>query len=124
MGLAQFRTTEEEEEVIRQRMTLRGDTNRSEHFRQAYFRSAGDYEGLFGEVRAELREHAEQLQEIRNLVYRIAEQKSSDLEMRMLASLLVLVYPSVDSQVQAKVNKHLDMGTIELFLSGNKGRAR
>ncbi len=124
MGLAQFRTTEAEEEVIAQRMALRGDTNRSEHFRRAYFQAAGEVDQLVGEVRAEMREHSQQLSEIRNLVYRMAERESSDIEMRMLAALLVLVYPSVDKTLQSKIDKTLDMRTIEKFLNGNNGTVR
>lgn len=124
MGLAQFRTTDAEEEAIAKRMALRGDTNRSEHFRRAYFDAAGEHEELVGEVRAELRELTEQMRDLRRVAYRQAEQKSSDLELRMLAALLVAVYPSVDKGVQAKIDKYLDMRTIENFLNGNNGAAR
>lgn len=124
MGVVQIRTSDEDEEIIAKRMALRGDTNRSEHFRRAYFQAAGEHEQLVGEVRAELREVSQQLTDLRNVVYRIAERESSDLEMRMLAALLVLVYPSVDKTVQGKIDKYLDMGTIEKFLAGNKWKVR
>jgi Txe/YoeB family toxin of Txe-Axe toxin-antitoxin module len=124
MGLAQFRTSDEEEEVIAQRMLLRGETNRSDHFRRTYFQGAGELDSLVGEMRGEMQAISRQIEEMRKLVYRVAERESSDLEMRMMAALMVMVYPSVDTSVQAKVDKFLDMGTIEKFLSGNKGKVR
>lgn len=124
MGLAQFRTSDAEEEAIAKRMALSGETNRSEHFRRAYFQAAGDHEQLVGEVRGEMSDLARQVGDLRNVMYRMAERQSSDLEMRMIAALLVMVYPNVDKLVQGKIDKHLDMRTIEEFLNGNKGKAR
>jgi hypothetical protein len=124
MGLAQFRTSDAEEEAIAKRMALNGDTNRSEHFRRAYFQAAGDHEQLVGEVRADVSDLSRQVGDLRNVMYRLAERQSSDLEMRMIAALLVMVYPNVDKLVQGKIDKHLDMRTIEDFLNGNKGKAR
>lgn len=124
MGVVQFRTTDEEEEIIAARIAAHGDKSRSDHFRRVYFQGTGTADQALGEVRAELLDLSQQLSDVRVLVHRMAEQKSSDLELRLLAGLLTLIYPSVDVMLQKKIDKYLDMGTIEKFLSGNAGGKR
>jgi thioredoxin-like negative regulator of GroEL len=124
MGLAQFRTTDKDEKIIAERMILAGETNRSAHFKRVYFGADQQAESAIGEVRAELRELAKSVDDIRNLVTRVAENAGGDVEQRMLAALFLMIFRSVDSGIQSEISNHMDKAAIEKFLQGTSRRVR
>lgn len=124
MGNAQFRTTDEEERIIEQRMLLAGDRSRSEHFRRIYFDSFQQGESALGEVRAELRDLAKGFEELRRLTLKLAEAGGGDVEQRLLAAIFCMLYPSVNAGIQADMDRHMDKGMIEKFMQGTGRKLR
>jgi len=124
MGNAQFRTTDEEERIIEQRMLLAGDRSRSEHFRRIYFDSFQQGESTLGEVRAEIRDLAQGFEELRRLIGKLADAGGGDVEQRLLAALFCMLYPSVTEGVQANMDRYMDKDAIEKFLKGTGRKLR
>jgi hypothetical protein len=124
MGNAQFRTTDEEERIIEQRMLLAGDRSRSEHFRRIYFDSFQQGESALGEVRAELRELAQGFEDVRRLISKVADAGGGDVEQRLLAAIFCMLYPSVNSGIQANMDRYMDKNVIEKFLEGSGRKLR
>ncbi|HYD60595.1 MAG TPA: hypothetical protein VEC35_09585 [Noviherbaspirillum sp.] len=124
MGNAQFRTTDEEETAIAARMALAGDRTRSDHFRRVYFQNVSERDVQIGEIKRQLEMLAEGQEHLRRAVQQLATAKSDDLELRLLAGLYALLYPSVDDSVQAKVDQHIDYSVVEHFLSGNTNKGK
>lgn len=120
MGVAQWRTTEADELEIRRRMDLAGEDNRSQHFRRVYMEGAGDYERVVGEMRQEMARQADTLNELRLMVRRLVEKETSDVELKMMAALFMLIYPSVEEAVQQDIEKYIDPAVIKSFLTGDK----
>ena len=122
MPTISFRISDDEALTVAHRMKLSGETNRSEHIKRVYFKGDTGTDELIGTMRKQIDMLTEAVDRSHNLLRQLAANKSDDLDLKLLAGLYMLLYPSVDAGVQATVDRYLDMDTIESFLSNNKKR--
>jgi hypothetical protein len=122
MAVMSFGITTEQEKIVLQRMKLSGETNKSEHFRRVYFEADTTNDALVGELKRQIDVLTEAVERSQNAIRQLASAKSDGLELKLLAGLYMLLYPSVTPGIQSIVDQHLDVKAIEGFLTENKKR--
>jgi hypothetical protein len=124
MGTVNFRTTPEEDAVIATRMLIAGDRNKTEHFKRVYFRDAGTDDLALGELRREVGLLADAVEKLSHQVVRSAKSKGDDLELKLIAGLWMLLYPSVEKDVQADVDQFLDIEQVRRYVEDGQRRRK
>lgn len=105
----------EEEEIILRRMKINGETNKSAHIKRVYFAGGVDRQAdsdtahrIDGLVDISL--------ELRTLLRQLVDMQKTPIGLTLAAATLLLVYPSVQAPVQAKITKYIDMHGVEALL--------
>lgn len=117
MTHAQFRTSQAEEEIIATRMRLASETNRSEHFRRVYFSASDGLDGSVGSLRREMQELAKSVEDVRRLLGKLIQGSDADLQLKLLAGVFTLIYPSVPADARQKLDQYMDASKVEEFLA-------
>lgn len=102
----------EEEEVILRRMSSKGETNKSAHIKRIYFAGNDDSSELAGK----LDELATASREVQSLLQQLIELQATPIGTTLAAAILLLLFPSVQPPIQAKVSKYIDMKGVEAIL--------
>ncbi len=120
MAVFSFKANAEQERIVLDRMALAGETNRSAHVKRIYFQGPTGNDELIGQLRKQIDMLAGAVEQSQALLRKMAGAKTDDLELKLLAGLYLLLYPSVEKGIQATVDRHLDFAVIESFLTDNK----
>ena len=113
----------EEEAEIRKRMASAGETKISSHIKRVYFGNLKAHEGPIadlkrtGDLSVYLLGELVKKADIRGLPGEDGDEANeSDLQLRILALLYLMVYESVDSSMRVWADRFLNKGALETFL--------
>jgi hypothetical protein len=106
----------EEEEIILLRMKMNGETNKSAHIKRVYFEGSGSDELATRDMVRRIDSLAESSLDVRNLLGQLVDMQRAPIGLTLAAATLLLLYPSVQAPVQAKITKYIDMHGVEAIL--------
>jgi hypothetical protein len=116
-----MKVTIEEEEIILRRMKLQNETNKSAHIKRIYFGSSVSDELASWALARKLDSLVERSNDVGRLLGQLVDMQSGPTSLTLAAATLMLVYPSVQAPLQAKIAKYIDMHGVEAIL---KARAQ
>ncbi len=109
----------EEEEIILRRMKINGETNKSAHIKRIYFDGGGTDDSLATrDLVRRIDGLADSSFEVRSLLGQLVDLQAAPIGLTLAAATLLLVFPSVQAPVQAKISKYIDMHGVEALLKG------
>lgn len=107
----------EEEEIILRRMKIKGETNKSAHIKRIYFAGgAGGAPLADSDTSHRIDGLVDISRELRSLLRQLVDMQKAPIGLTLAAATLLLVYPSVQAPVQAKITKYIDMHGVEAIL--------
>ncbi|HZW12917.1 MAG TPA: hypothetical protein VFF81_06975 [Noviherbaspirillum sp.] len=121
MPTLSFKVSFEEEAAIRYRMMVAGETNLSRHLREICLGEPTQNDEQLGRMHEQIGYLTETVHALQNLMRQQARQKDGDVELRLMAGLYMMLYRSVEPEVQALVDRYLDATVIENFLGADQG---
>ncbi|WP_139143913.1 hypothetical protein [Janthinobacterium sp. HH102] len=117
MAMISVRLNTEDEEIIRAKMVLTGDTAISTFMRRVSLSTdSADSSGI-GALNKQIENLIEGNRQQQKMIREILSHKNDGIELSMLASVFVMLYNSVDESIQHRVNKSIDIRAIESFLN-------
>jgi hypothetical protein len=108
----------EEEEIILRRMRISGETNKSAHIKRIYFESRVSDDLAARDMGRKIDGLADSSRDVSNLLGRLVDMQKAPVGLTLAAATLLLLYPSVQPPVQAKIAKYIDMNGVEAILKG------
>ena len=125
MATLSFKVDAEEEALIRYRMHQGGETNLSVYLRRQCTGGAGAADMThFGRLQAQVNQLTDAVEESQKLIRHMMSMRDDGMELQLLAALYLLLYPSVDRDVQATVDRYLDRNGVENYLKSRPARER
>lgn len=116
MTIVSIRLNREEEDAVKYRMKIGGETVVSAHIKRVYFEGGKQDNEQLGRIQKQLDMLTESSEQIEKTMRHIQQAKTDDTELTLLAALYILLYPSVEPAIRAKADKYIKAEVVEKFL--------
>ena len=116
MKTISFKVNLDEYGAIRFRMFQEGETNLSAYLRRLCLNGSFAMERQLATITAMLQEQSAAVEHSAKMTSELVALQADDIDLKLIAGLYMLLYPSVDKGVQATVDRYLDVSVIEKYL--------